>query len=107
MSCEVFICGFCGKGQSDSRAMILGPNSNICNHCVGVCQEIIDLSKKPVVDDLMCVVSIDEDGTVNIDVYEKGCDEEGIKPIWSASGDNYSVFSKANIAFPGIKFIEE
>lgn len=36
-------CSFCGKHQDDVTLIIAGPQGvNICDECVGLCNEIID-----------------------------------------------------------------
>jgi ATP-dependent protease Clp ATPase subunit len=35
-------CSFCGKRRSDDRPMIIGPSSNVCQACVGLCRQILD-----------------------------------------------------------------
>jgi len=35
-------CSFCGKSQYDVRKLIAGPNSFICDECVGLCGDIIE-----------------------------------------------------------------
>jgi hypothetical protein len=35
-------CSFCGNRRSDKRAMVLGPTSNVCDACVGLCRQIVD-----------------------------------------------------------------
>ncbi len=34
-------CSFCGKTHEQVRRMVVGPNVNICNECILLCQEII------------------------------------------------------------------
>lgn len=34
-------CSFCGKRRSEKKAMVLGPASNVCDACVGVCRQIL------------------------------------------------------------------
>jgi endopeptidase Clp ATP-binding regulatory subunit (clpX) len=34
-------CSFCGKSHEQVRRMVVGPNVNICNECILLCQEII------------------------------------------------------------------
>jgi hypothetical protein len=34
-------CGFCGKTQSEVKALIQGPNTFICDECVLLCNQII------------------------------------------------------------------
>jgi hypothetical protein len=35
-------CGFCGKSQHDVKTMIAGPDSFICETCVGLCNDIVE-----------------------------------------------------------------
>ena len=35
------ICSFCGKNQDDVERMIIGPNVNICNECIGLCNDLL------------------------------------------------------------------
>ncbi len=39
---EEDICIFCGAVESESRVLISGPVANICNVCVGYCQDAIE-----------------------------------------------------------------
>jgi len=59
--------------------------------------------------DLLCVISPHEKGFWQADVYKAGCDEEGVQPLWFATGkkgdDRYGVMNKASEAYPGIMFI--
>jgi hypothetical protein len=34
-------CSFCGKRRSDKKAMVIGPESNVCDACVGLCRQIL------------------------------------------------------------------
>lgn len=34
-------CSFCGKLRHDIAKMIAGPNVNICNECIEICNEIL------------------------------------------------------------------
>jgi ATP-dependent Clp protease ATP-binding subunit ClpX len=36
-------CSFCGKSQSQVKRMVAGPGVYICNECIELCQEIIDV----------------------------------------------------------------
>ncbi|MBK9576413.1 MAG: ATP-dependent Clp protease ATP-binding subunit ClpX [Fibrobacteres bacterium] len=42
-------CSFCGKASEEVARMVTGPGVNICNECIGMCNEIIeeDRSKAP------------------------------------------------------------
>ena len=35
-------CSFCGKVQSEVIQLIAGPNTYICNKCVGICNKILE-----------------------------------------------------------------
>jgi hypothetical protein len=35
-------CSFCGKRRSGEKAMIIGPESNVCDACVGLCRQILE-----------------------------------------------------------------
>ena len=35
-------CSFCGKTSDQVRRMVAGPNAQICNECILLCQEIIE-----------------------------------------------------------------
>ena len=35
-------CSFCGKSQYDVDRLIAGPNSFICDECVGLCNDIVE-----------------------------------------------------------------
>jgi ClpX C4-type zinc finger/Glyoxalase superfamily protein len=37
-----YFCSFCGKSQHEVAKLIAGPNSFICDECVGLCVNIID-----------------------------------------------------------------
>jgi hypothetical protein len=39
---SVLYCSFCGKSQHDVKKLIAGPNSFICDDCVGLCADIIE-----------------------------------------------------------------
>jgi hypothetical protein len=43
------VCSFCGKGQSQVKRMIAGPNDvQICSECIALCNQIIaDAENKP------------------------------------------------------------
>ena len=34
-------CSFCGKTQTDSRAVAIGAAAHICSECIGLCKDII------------------------------------------------------------------
>lgn len=35
-------CSFCGKRRSKERPMVIGPSSNVCDACIGLCRQILD-----------------------------------------------------------------
>jgi hypothetical protein len=35
-------CSFCGKRRSSDKAMVIGPESNVCDACVVLCRQILD-----------------------------------------------------------------
>ena len=37
------ICSFCGKNEHEAVHMVAGPTVFICDECVRLCQDIIDL----------------------------------------------------------------
>jgi len=40
---KTLYCSFCGKSQHDVNKLIAGPDSFICDECVGLCNDIIEL----------------------------------------------------------------
>jgi hypothetical protein len=40
---KTLYCSFCGKSQHDVSKLIAGPDSFICDECVGLCNDIIEL----------------------------------------------------------------
>jgi len=34
-------CTFCGKGQREVKKIFVGPSSNICNECIGMCAGLL------------------------------------------------------------------
>lgn len=38
---EELKCSFCGKGQSEVKRLIAGPEVNICNECIELCNDIL------------------------------------------------------------------
>ena len=44
-------CSFCGKSQSKVKKLIAGPNTYICNECVDLCNDILDVEEKEKKDD--------------------------------------------------------
>ena len=46
-------CSFCGKSQSKVKNLLAGPNTYICNECVDLCNDILDVEEnEKKVDDL-------------------------------------------------------
>ena len=43
----VIYCSFCDKSQHEVQTVIAGPNVNICNDCVAVCNDILRHVRKP------------------------------------------------------------
>ena len=39
-------CSFCGKSRSKVKKLIAGPNTYICNECVDLCNDILDVEEK-------------------------------------------------------------
>jgi ATP-dependent Clp protease ATP-binding subunit ClpX len=35
------LCSFCGKSQSQVKALIAGPSAYICNECAALCNQIL------------------------------------------------------------------
>lgn len=35
-------CSFCGRGQSEVKRIIAGPNAYICNECIKICADLIE-----------------------------------------------------------------
>jgi ClpX C4-type zinc finger protein/glyoxalase superfamily protein len=42
---KVLSCSFCGKTQHDVKKLIAGPSVFVCDECVGLCNEIIDVEE--------------------------------------------------------------
>ncbi|MBC3887660.1 ATP-dependent Clp protease ATP-binding subunit ClpX [Acetobacterium paludosum] len=40
-------CSFCGKSQSQVKRMVAGPGVYICNECIELCEEIMDVDNLP------------------------------------------------------------
>lgn len=40
-------CSFCGKSQSQVKRMVAGPGVYICNECIDLCEEIIEVDVLP------------------------------------------------------------
>ncbi len=36
------VCSFCGRGEEEAGMLIHGMNANICQHCVGLCNDLFD-----------------------------------------------------------------
>ena len=36
-------CSFCGKGASATRAVVPGPNASVCDECLALCREFMQL----------------------------------------------------------------
>jgi hypothetical protein len=39
---KTLYCSFCGKSQHDVKTLVAGPDSMICNECVGLCNDIFE-----------------------------------------------------------------
>jgi ATP-dependent Clp protease ATP-binding subunit ClpX len=39
-------CSFCGQPEESVEKLITGPNANICDHCVTVCLDLIDIPQQ-------------------------------------------------------------
>ncbi|MDN0093950.1 ClpX C4-type zinc finger protein [Yersinia rohdei] len=76
-------CSFCKKPESEVR-IITGPAVNICNECVGLCNEILDGEeaerRKATVDDLLSIYFSDGKGA---DVANDW-DRKGMEAIYDA-----------------------
>ncbi len=76
-------CSFCKKPESEVR-IITGPEVNICNECVGLCNEILDGEeaerRKTTVDDLLSIYFSDCKG---VDVGNDW-DRKGMEAIYDA-----------------------
>ena len=48
-------CSFCGKSQSKVKKLIAGPNTYICNECVDLCNDILDVEEKEKKVDDFCI----------------------------------------------------
>ncbi len=40
-------CSFCGKGESEVKQLIAGPDIYICDACVGICNNILERTLTP------------------------------------------------------------
>lgn len=38
---DIVRCSFCGQSSTDVAKIITGPNVNICNECIDICNEIL------------------------------------------------------------------
>ena len=45
------ICSFCGKTQSQTRRLVAGPNVYICDECIELCQDILNMELELVDED--------------------------------------------------------
>ena len=43
---EQLLCSFCGKSQRQVKKLIAGPGVYICDECIDLCNEIIDIRKR-------------------------------------------------------------
>jgi hypothetical protein len=43
---KTYDCSFCGKSYAEVRKLIAGPNVNICDKCVLVCNNLLDSEPK-------------------------------------------------------------
>lgn len=41
------LCSFCGKSRKGVEKLLAGPDTFICNECVGLCNEIIEEDREP------------------------------------------------------------
>ncbi|CFQ96603.1 ClpX C4-type zinc finger protein [Yersinia frederiksenii] len=66
-------CSFCKKPESEVR-IITGPEVNICNECVGLCNEILDeeelVRKNIAITDIVSIQSALPDSYQPVDVAE-------------------------------------
>lgn len=66
-------CSFCNKTESEVR-IITGPAVNICNECVGLCNEILDeeelVRKNIAITDIVSIQSALPDSYQPVDVAE-------------------------------------
>ncbi|WP_227732268.1 ClpX C4-type zinc finger protein [Yersinia proxima] len=74
-------CSFCNKPESEVR-IITGPAVNICNECVGLCNQILSdeeaARRKIAVDDMLSIYFPDGEGIPN------ASDREGMEAIYDA-----------------------
>jgi hypothetical protein len=38
---DALLCSFCGKSGEEVETLLIGPNANICNECVEICNKTI------------------------------------------------------------------
>ena len=43
---EQLLCSFCGKSQRQVKKLIAGPGVYICDECIDLCNEIIDIRRR-------------------------------------------------------------
>ena len=43
---EQLLCSFCGKSQRQVKKLIAGPGVYICDECIDLCNEIIDVRER-------------------------------------------------------------
>jgi hypothetical protein len=41
-------CSFCGKGQSQVKKLVAGPGVYICEQCIGICCELMEVEGVPI-----------------------------------------------------------
>ena len=70
-------CSFCGKAADASRHLVAGPsgNINICNHCVAVCQSILDQEENDVIPIELSYVPTPKEFKEYLDQYVVGQDQ--------------------------------
>ena len=70
-------CSFCGKAADASRHLVAGPsgNINICNHCVAVCQSILDQEENDVLPIELSDVPTPKEFKEYLDQYVVGQDQ--------------------------------
>ncbi len=68
-------CSFCGKPAGLARKLISGPNGNyICDDCVGICQDILDMQKPVTAPDTDAKLLTPEEIKAQLDNYIVGQD---------------------------------
>ena len=70
-------CSFCGKAADASHHLVAGPsgNINICNHCVAVCQSILDQEENDVLPIELSDVPTPKEFKEYLDQYVVGQDQ--------------------------------